>query len=110
MAGAAGDRSEDVGADWPFGGAADAFTEYSSVFAELGWPGGLLAGGELPVLDLPEAAAPLPSQLSMEPAPARSGDAGASSSSSGDGDGDGDGAAPGNDDDDRKAAPAAEAA
>ncbi|XP_066322653.1 probable WRKY transcription factor 57 [Miscanthus floridulus] len=103
MAGAAGDRSEDVGADWPFGGAADAFTEYSSVFAELGWPGGLLAGGELPVLDLPEAAAPLPSQLSMErsedPAPARSGDAGASSSSSGDGDGD-----------DRKAAPAAEAA
>lgn len=114
MAGAAGDRSEDVGGDcWPFGGA-DAFTEYSSVFAELGWPGGL-AGGELPVLDLPEAAAapPPPSQLSMEPsedpAPARSGDAGASSSSSGDGDGDG--AAPAMiDDDDRKAAPAAEEA
>lgn len=109
MAGAAGDRSgEDVGTDWPFGGV-DAFTEYSSFFAEPGWPGGL-AGELIPVLDLPEAAAPLPAQLSTEPseepAPARSGDAGASSSSSGDG------AAPGNGDgdDDRKAAPAAEAA
>lgn len=107
MAGAAGDRAEGVGAaDWPFGDA-DALAEYSSVFAELGWPGGLAAGaGELPVLDLPEAAAPLPAQqrsmeISEEAAPARSGDAGASSSSSGDG------GAPGNDGD-RK--PAAEAA
>ncbi|KAJ1254175.1 hypothetical protein BS78_K108600 [Paspalum vaginatum] len=107
MAGAAGDRAEGVGADWPFGDA-DAFAEYSSVLAELGWPGGLAT--ELPVLDLPEAVAPLPAQLSMDvdrseepPAPARSGDAGASSSSSGDG-----ASAPGNDDDDRK--PAAEAA
>lgn len=108
MAGAAGDRSgEDVGTDWPFGGV-DAFTKYSSFFAEPGWPGGL-AGELIPVLDLPEAA-PLPARLSTEPseepAPARSEDAGASSSSSGDG------AAPGNGDgdDDRKAAPAAEAA
>ncbi|WVZ60620.1 hypothetical protein U9M48_010615 [Paspalum notatum var. saurae] len=112
MAGAAGDRAEGVGADWPFGDA-DALAEYSSVFAELGWPGGLMAA-ELPVLDLPGAAAPLPTQPSImdtdrseDPAaPARSGDAGASSSSSGDG-ADGGGAAPGNDDD-RK--PAAEAA
>ncbi|TVT97458.1 EcWRKY-16, partial [Eragrostis curvula] len=95
MAGAAGDRPDGVG-DWPFAGA-DAFPEFSSVFAELGWPGGLAAGaGDQPVLDLPEAAAP-PAELARPDevmAPARSGDAGASSSSSGDGDG----AAPGNGD------------
>jgi len=87
MAGAAGDGTEGVGGEWPFAGA-DAFAEYSSsVFAELGWPGGLAAGaGELPVLDLPEA-----TRLEEVVAPARSGDAAASSSSSGDGDG----AAPG---------------
>ena len=101
MAGAAGDGTEGVGGEWPFAGA-DAFAEYSSsVFAELGWPGGLAAGaGELPVLDLPEATAP-PAEATAPPAeatrleevvaPARSGDAAASSSSSGDGDG----AAPG---------------
>ncbi|TVU44935.1 hypothetical protein EJB05_04398, partial [Eragrostis curvula] len=95
MAGAAGDRPDGVG-DWPFAGA-DAFPEFSSVFAELGWPGGLAAGaGDQPVLDLPEAAAP-PAELARPDevmAPARSGDAGASSSSSGDGDG----SAPGNGD------------
>ena len=106
MADAAGDRPEGVGG-WPFAGAgadADAFAEYSSVFAELGWPDGLAAGaGEVPVLDLPEAAPPAEVARPEEPAPARPGDAGASSSSSG---GDGDGAARGNAD--RK--PAAEAA
>ncbi|XP_062212467.1 probable WRKY transcription factor 57 [Phragmites australis] len=88
MAGAAGDRPEGAGSgDWPFPGA-DAFTEYSSVFAELGWPGGLGAGaGELPVLDLPEAAAPRAVVARPEEIvePDGSGDAGASSSSSGDG-------------------------
>ncbi|RLN38882.1 putative WRKY transcription factor 57 [Panicum miliaceum] len=107
MAGAAGDGTEGVGGDWPFAGA-DTFAEYSSVFAELGWPGGLAAGaGELPVLDLPEAAAPPPVEVTRPEevvAPARSGDAAASSSSSGDGDGDG--TAPGSHD--RK--PAAETA
>ncbi|CAL4936065.1 unnamed protein product [Urochloa decumbens] len=86
MAGAAGgSRDDGVGGDWPFAGAADAFAEYSSsVFAELGWPDGLAEGaGELPVLDLPEAAAVPPAEETM--APARSGDAAASSSSSGDG-------------------------
>ncbi|OEL31968.1 putative WRKY transcription factor 57 [Dichanthelium oligosanthes] len=110
MAGAAGDSTEGDGGDWPFAGA-DAFAaEYSSVFAELGWPGGLAAGaGELPVLDLTEGAEPLAELTQPEEimAPARSGDAAASSSSSGDADGgDGDGAAPGSDD--RK--PAAETA
>ena len=107
MAGAAGDGTEGVGGEWPFAGA-DAFAEYpSSVFAELGWPGGLAAGaGELPVLDLPEATAPPAEATRLEEvvAPARSGDAAASSSSSGDGDGDG--AAPGSYD----GKPAAEAA
>ncbi|PUZ36948.1 hypothetical protein GQ55_9G078600 [Panicum hallii var. hallii] len=102
MAGAAGDGTEGVGGEWPFAGA-DAFGEYSSVFAELGWPGGLAAGaGELPVLDLPEAAVAAPAEATRPEvevvAPARSGDAAASSSSSGDGDGDGDGAAPGSHD------------
>ncbi|CAN6322540.1 unnamed protein product [Urochloa humidicola] len=81
MAGAAGDGRDDGvgGGDWPF-------AEYSSVFAELGWPGGLADGaGELPVLDLPEAAPPPPAEEIV--VPARSGDAAASSSSSGDGDG-----------------------
>jgi hypothetical protein len=91
MAGAAGDRPEGLG-DWPFSGA----DEYSSVFAELGWPGGLAAGAaDLAVLDLQEAAPPpaetaRPEEVAV---PARSGDAGASSSSSG-----GDGAARGNGD------------
>ncbi|CAL4927432.1 unnamed protein product [Urochloa decumbens] len=88
-AGAAGDGRDDGvgGGDWPFEGAADAFAEYSSsVFAELGWPDGLAEGaGELPVLDLPEAAPPPAAEEIM--APARSGDAAASSSSSGDADG-----------------------
>lgn len=99
MASAAGDSAEGVGGgDWPFAGVGgDAFAaEYSSVFAELGWPGGL--AGELPVLDLPEAAAAPPAEVTRPAeevmAPARSGDAAASSSSSGDGDG----AAPGSDD------------
>jgi hypothetical protein len=105
MAGAAGDSADGVGGgDWPFAGVGgDAFAaEYSSVFAELGWPGGL--AGELPVLDLPEASAAAaappaevtPPAAEVMAAPARSGDAAASSSSSGDGDGDG--AAPRSDD------------
>lgn len=90
MASAAGDRPDAVG-DWPFAGGADAFAEYSSVFAELGWPGGLAAGtADLAVLDLPEAVA-RPAELAPPEevimGSARSGDAGASSSSSGDGDG-----------------------
>nr|CAB3498133.1 unnamed protein product [Digitaria exilis] len=107
MAGAAGDSSrEGVGGDgdWGFAGA-DAFAEYtSSVFAELGWPGDLAA--ELPVLDLPEAAAPPLGEVTRPEeivAPGRSGDAAAASSSSS---GEGDGAATGSDD--RK--PAAETA
>jgi hypothetical protein len=84
--GMAGDRPEGLG-DWPFAGA-DAYAEYSSVFAELGWPGGLAAGAaDLAVLDLPDAAAPPAETVRPEEiaVPARSGDAGASSSSSGDG-------------------------
>ncbi|KAF8775583.1 hypothetical protein HU200_004359 [Digitaria exilis] len=101
MAGAAGDSSrEGVGGDGDW-----AFAEYtSSVFAELGWPDDLAA--ELPVLDLPEAAAPPLGEVTRPEeivAPARSGDAAAASSSSS---GDGDGAATGSDD--RK--PAAETA
>ncbi|KAK3149287.1 hypothetical protein QOZ80_3AG0215360 [Eleusine coracana subsp. coracana] len=86
MAGAAGDRPE-RGGDWPFAASADVFPEYSSVFAELGWPSGLATGAaDLAVLDLPEAA-PAPAELARPEegmAPTRSGDAGASSSSSGD--------------------------
>ncbi|KAM0881266.1 hypothetical protein ACQ4PT_033056 [Festuca glaucescens] len=93
MAGAAGDRPEGVGGEWPFAG--DAFAEYSSaVFAELsGWPGGLGAGaGDLTPLDLPAAsasavlAAPVALTPEGTPSRSRSADAGAaSSSSSGDG-------------------------
>ncbi|KAK3146020.1 hypothetical protein QOZ80_3BG0260490 [Eleusine coracana subsp. coracana] len=86
MAGAAGDRPEG-GGDWPFATSADVFPEYSSVFAELGWPSGLATGAaDLAVLDLPETA-PAPAELARPEetmAPTRSGDAGASSSSSGD--------------------------
>ncbi|KAL6636883.1 hypothetical protein ACP70R_024455 [Stipagrostis hirtigluma subsp. patula] len=90
MAGAAGDSRPERDGDWPFGDG-DAFADYSSaVFAELGWPAGLAAGGGelMPVLDLPDAAPP-PAETTLpeeEPAPARSADGGgASSSSSGDG-------------------------
>jgi hypothetical protein len=95
MAGAAGDRPEEVGGgggDWPFAG--DAFPEYSSaMFAELGgWPGGLGTGaGDLTPLDL-SAGTPSPAPVSVAltsegtPSRSRSADAGgASSSSSGDG-------------------------